>query len=301
MPTRSHYDELHDRYHAILTSKAGTRYERLAALVFKTLEERNVVIHDLKLLGNSTIKHQIDVAIGVGGRQRRVVIECKDFDVSGDKVGLDVLRNFRSVLEDTQVEEGIVITCVGYTLAAQVYAKSKGIKLAVLRKVDGEDLDGLIQSVDVQLHIQSNRDCSTIIHMSQTSHDQFTAECARVGIVGRSIARLDPVFIATVDSRVQFIDFLNREVDTKRATKVEGRRWEVRTLADGAVLQVSDEDASIPFDMIVTSYTTEVQAVPINVSRIAELIVRGLGEDDIFIFGDQLERRKIDAETGEIL
>jgi hypothetical protein len=224
---RSHYDELHDRYHAILTTRAGTRYERLAALVFKTLEERNVVIHDLKLLGDSTIAHQIDVSIDADNRRRRVLIECKDFDVSGKKVGVGVLRNFRSVLEDTQIKD--------------VYAKSKGIKLA---------MEGFIQSVDVQLHIQSNCDYATTIRMPQQSHDQFVAECARAGIAGRSISLLDPVFIVTPGSRLQFTTFLNREVDTRRPARAEGNRWEVETPADGAVLQVGDDGVKIPFDII---------------------------------------------------
>jgi hypothetical protein len=32
---RSRYDDLNDKYHALLSTKAGTRYERLAAIVFK--------------------------------------------------------------------------------------------------------------------------------------------------------------------------------------------------------------------------------------------------------------------------
>ena len=48
----SAYDELFDRYHQIATTKAGTRYEILAAMVCKTLEERNAVIHDVKLRGH---------------------------------------------------------------------------------------------------------------------------------------------------------------------------------------------------------------------------------------------------------
>jgi hypothetical protein len=31
-PSRSRYDELHDRYHTLLSTKAGTRYERLEAV-----------------------------------------------------------------------------------------------------------------------------------------------------------------------------------------------------------------------------------------------------------------------------
>jgi hypothetical protein len=48
---RSRYDELHDRFFPILSSKEGTRYERLAAVVLKALDEKNVVIHDFKLRG----------------------------------------------------------------------------------------------------------------------------------------------------------------------------------------------------------------------------------------------------------
>lgn len=126
MTKRSRYDELHDKYHQIITTKGGTRYERLAAMVFKALEERNVVIHDLKLSGQDPeVKHQIDVSVEIGGAIKRVLVECKDFDVSGDKVGLDIIRNFRSVLEDTKADEGIVITCNGFTEDAQKYARSK--------------------------------------------------------------------------------------------------------------------------------------------------------------------------------
>ena len=104
MPKRSRYDELHDRYNTILTTKGGTRYEILAAFVFKALEEQTV-IHDLSLMGESEVAHQIDVLIERNGVKRRVLIECKDFDISGEKIGLDIIRNFRSVLEDTRGDE----------------------------------------------------------------------------------------------------------------------------------------------------------------------------------------------------
>ena len=71
---RSSYDELHDRYERISTTKAGTRYERLAALVFKCLNDRHIVIHDLKLLGETGVAHQIDVQIEVDGRPRHLLV-----------------------------------------------------------------------------------------------------------------------------------------------------------------------------------------------------------------------------------
>ena len=97
---RTKYDELHDRYFSILSSKAGTRSERLAAFVFRSLHQMDVVIHDFKLVGNSKVKHQIDVLIEANGRTRRVLVECKDFDNADKLVCLGIIRNFRTVVED---------------------------------------------------------------------------------------------------------------------------------------------------------------------------------------------------------
>jgi hypothetical protein len=301
MTSRSRYDELHDRYHAILSTKVGTRYERLAALVFKIPEDRNVVIHDLRLVGDSSVAHQIDVSVQSAGKRRRVIIECKDFDFSGQKVGLDILRNFRSVMEDTKADEGIVLTCTGYTRDAQKYAKAKGIKLAVLREIRAEDLEGMIQTVVIELNVQSHKNHETTLSMSQAGRDLFAAQCAQLGI-GGGIHHFHPVFFVRGSDRVRFTDFLSTEVNKRRPTKNEFGRWEVKTLPDGWSLQV-DTGPLVPFDYIVTTYDVHSQKIPIEVTsdRIAELVMVGLRDDDIIVFGDQIERRKIDATTGEIV
>ena len=85
--------------------------ERLTAIVFKALQESHVVIYDVKLFGESEVPHQIDVSISVDGQARRVIIECKDFDLSGHKVGLEIVRNFWAVAEDTKPDQAIVLTC----------------------------------------------------------------------------------------------------------------------------------------------------------------------------------------------
>ena len=58
---RSSYDRLHDQYWSSATPKAGTRYERLVAFVIKALHPHQDVLHDIKLVGDSDVKHQIDV------------------------------------------------------------------------------------------------------------------------------------------------------------------------------------------------------------------------------------------------
>ena len=53
--------------------------------------------------------------------------------------------------------------------------------------------------------------------------------------------------------------------------------------------------------MIVTSYESEIQTIDICINPISELIVSGLGDNDILIYGEHIKRRKINVKTGEIL
>jgi hypothetical protein len=52
--------------------------------------------------GTSDVSHKIDLHVTVEGQSRRVLIECKDFDISGDKVGLPIVRNFWAVCWTTR-------------------------------------------------------------------------------------------------------------------------------------------------------------------------------------------------------
>jgi hypothetical protein len=142
----SRYDELFDKYQGIMKAKSGTKYEMLTALIFKVLNEKGVVIHDLDLIGETETPAQIDVCVEVNGARKRVLIECKDFDVSNKNVGLPILRHFWAVVEERKPAEGIVITCNGFSKNARKYAKTKGIKLAVLRDFREEDKEGRILS-----------------------------------------------------------------------------------------------------------------------------------------------------------
>jgi hypothetical protein len=300
MTTRSRYDELHDRYHAILTTKAGTRYEMLAALVFKALEEKNTVIHDIKLVGASDVAHQIDVTVETNGSKRRVVIECKDYDISGDKIGLDIIRSFRSVLEDTDADEGIVITCNGFTSEAQKFAKAKDIKLVILRKFEEADMQGRIKTVVVNLIVQAPKAPTVTLSLSAENQRLMTEECQRIGIQG-GVSNTDAVFFVRASERVQFNEFLSARMREATTGRWDAKRHDVTVSPDGWALQV-ERGPLIAFDAIVITFEMDEQRHQIQITsdRIAELILSGFGAADIIIFGDQLERKKIDPETGEI-
>jgi hypothetical protein len=299
-PSRSHYDELHDKYTKILTTKAGTRYERLAAMVFKILEDKNAVIHDLALTGEDPdVKHQIDVTVEIAGTKRRVIIECKDFDISGEKVGLGLVRNFRSVIEDTDADEGIIITCSGFTADAAKYARSKGIKLVVLRLFETRDMNGRIAKIILGVTVQQPANPQASVYIKEEYLPRYQKELAAIGVT-EGMRNTDPAYFIRGKERVQFNEFLtSRMNDAIAPTGPKAIRIEIP--ADGWQVQIGRNDP-IPFDGIVVTFDVDEDrhSVEITSNRIAELVLSGFGGSDIIIFGDQIERRSIDPDTGAV-
>jgi hypothetical protein len=299
MNDKSRYDGLHDRFSTVLSSKAGTRYERLAAFAFKSLGVEHAVIHDLRLVGSSEVKHQIDVTVERDGGLRRVLIECKDFDLSGRRVGLGVIRDFFGAVEDVKPNEAIVLTCTGFTQPAEKYAKAKGIKLAVMRAFEEADWEGRIRTVIVNLIVEGQpRIEKGDIDMDDANKAQFAADAGTVG----SSFRIDGgsmVFLNGLDEE-PFADVLLRLAgESRRATGL--RTVEVEFPADTLRLSVC---GGLPisfrkFVAVVTFPPPLTTQVTINNDRIAELILQGLGEHDSIVFADQLAGLKI-GESGEV-
>lgn len=181
MPS-SPFDELHDRLYSDPSKpikKAGTRYERLMAAVARALhDEKDVVVHDIRLRGESDVHHQIDVLVSSKeptATRKRVLIECKDFSASENKVGLDIVRDFSAVVSDIQPTEAVIVTCIGFTADAIKFAEHKGIRLAKLQFPD------TLEQIQIRLtlfkpelkHVNFLTDPATEarIHQALSKHD----------------------------------------------------------------------------------------------------------------------------------
>lgn len=299
--SKSRYDDLHDKYSSILTTKSGTRYERLAAMVFKILEKRSVVIHDLSLIGETDVAHQIDVQVSLENERRHVIVECKDFDVSGDKVGLSIVRNFWSVIEDTKADEGIIITCNGFTSEAAKYAKAKNIKLAVIRAHQEKDWDGFIKKI--VLNMSFVQPANPKLDFEFSSEEEKMKFLAGVNTLPSKskITLSDPIFMVKGSEKTHFNEFLTRHMN--RAIPLEDTPIEakIRIKSGGWMMKFGEhsvvrfEAISVAFDIV--NHTVEKS---ITSDRVAELIISGFGDDDVIIFGDQIERFRINSETREV-
>jgi hypothetical protein len=299
---RSRYDDLHDKYTSLLTSKAGTRYERLSAIVFKVLNGNNVVVHDVRLLGDSEVSHQIDVRIEIDGRARRVILECKDFDLSGRKVGLDVVRNFWAVADDTKPDDAIVLTCTGFTSQAAKYAKAKGMKLAVMRAFEEADWEGRFRCINVTLIALVNTNHQVSINVSGEG-EKAKLDAAMKTLAGPNVSRLDPMYVVRGTERVSIVQFVDAGLrrPVERKTLPSGKEvFEIKS--DGWQIEITGYPP-VDFASLYASFNTH--QVPtefaVESKRIAELIVSGISGADIIIFGDQLERRQIDPDSGEVI
>ncbi|GIO34657.1 MULTISPECIES: restriction endonuclease [Paenibacillus] len=146
----SEMDTIYDEFIAEEKLKQGTKYEKMAAVVFKVLNQNNVVVHDLTLRGDGKkTGHQIDVTVQNPGLNvsKRILIECKDYD---SKVGISIVRDFFGAVSQIKPDEAFVVTTVGYTRGARDFAEDEGIKLAILRGFKEEDWEGRIKTIHIQ-------------------------------------------------------------------------------------------------------------------------------------------------------
>lgn len=300
--TESKYDRIHDEYWIASSKKSGSRYEKLVASVLKSLRSSDVVVHDVRMLGDSGVKHQIDVNIEVAGKPKRVLIECKDFDISGKKVGLSIIRDFWSVADDIRPDESLVITCIGFTRDARKFAKSKGIKLAVLREFLESDWTGRIRTIELTIPFWEVTEPSRVFfHFTDQEYiDKLAADLKSIGISTFGFWRGQPVYINLPDRRMQVTSFVQKLLEEHPRDKPGPASLRIRF--QHTTLEVDDlggvpvEAFELDFDIIHSEHFLSITS-----DRIARLILEGFGDNDIIIFDDILRRMDIDEETGEII
>jgi hypothetical protein len=128
-------DLVYDRLIAAEKLKRGSKYERLAAVVFADLEGRDTV-HDLRLRGGSGVRHQIDVTVGPD--PKRLLVECKQYDKT---IGLGIVRDFFGAVEDLQPDAAYVVTDRSGDPAARGRGRPRGCDH---RDRDHDDSDGVL-------------------------------------------------------------------------------------------------------------------------------------------------------------
>ena len=115
----------------------NTEYELFTQSVYQQLVNMDVVRatkvqHNIRLVGKSGQKHQIDVywEYEIAKTKHRVAIECKNYN---RPISKQTVCAFKGVLDDLDGVKGVMVTRVGYQKGAKEYANEHGISLKELR------------------------------------------------------------------------------------------------------------------------------------------------------------------------
>lgn len=137
-----------------------------------------------KVQGKSGVFHQIDVLTSHsdGVHEYRTAIECKHWEKKVDK---DPIAKLSVILDDTQIEKGVIVSQSGFTPDAEGLARSKNISLVELRNPLDADWEGLIKDVHIDLHFEmpeffdyefiqeDYRDSSSLVAVKALSSEVF--------------------------------------------------------------------------------------------------------------------------------
>ena len=116
---------------------AWKQFEKLVQAIHAELAPAARVTHNERIVGKSGAPNQCDVVIRapVGQYEFFCIVECKDWK---DKVDIEVVRAFKSKIEDVGAMKGAIVSAFGFTSEAQKFAGSAGIE--AYRAVDTQSL-----------------------------------------------------------------------------------------------------------------------------------------------------------------
>lgn len=119
-------------------------YEAITKYIYETLgKEFGVTIegygHNFKVVGKSGVQHQIDVLTKQSNGVQQIVtaIECKYLK---KKITKDIVMKVLGIINDAQIDKGIIVSKSGFTKDATDFAREYNIGLVELREIQEKDL-----------------------------------------------------------------------------------------------------------------------------------------------------------------
>jgi hypothetical protein len=158
-------------------------YESITKYIYETLgNEPGVKIEgwgrSCKVRGKSGINHQIDVLTSQsdGTRNYKTAIECKFWN---KKINKDTVTKLAAIIEDADIDKGIIVAKSGFTRDGQKYAEYKKIELIELKEANEKDLKGNPKEMPVAesyLHLNVHRTRPTILKIDIGNDRVITIE-----------------------------------------------------------------------------------------------------------------------------
>ena len=139
-------------------------YESITKYIYETLGKQSGVTikghgTNYKVTGKSKVQHQIDVLTmhSDGIHTYQTAIECKYWEKKIDK---DIVMKLSEIIEDANINKGVIVSKNGFTKDGIEYAKYKNIGLVTLREWNENDQDSTPKEVELGI-LQINLNITT--------------------------------------------------------------------------------------------------------------------------------------------
>ncbi|MEY8869891.1 restriction endonuclease [Meridianimaribacter flavus] len=132
-------------------------YEEVTKYIYETLGKNSGVEiecfgNSCKVTGKSTVNHQVDVLTkhSDGLHNYRTAIECKYWDKNINK---DIIMKVAEIVEDAQLNKGIIVSKLGFTPDAIDFARYRNIGLVELRELTEKDWEGRVKDIIMNINM----------------------------------------------------------------------------------------------------------------------------------------------------
>lgn len=293
-------DELYEQYWNSGLKKLGNRYEQLTAYVFKALHDKQTSFKALTLTGDPENQHRIDLTIENGGSSKRILLECLDYDIARKRVEEETITALYDAIDDENIDEVIVITCHGFSTAAMKAAKSKGVKLAVLREVSAPEEADENKRVCMTTRIMQITEPGITFDIPEDKDiDKFSSDLMSAGVSGGTIKNIHPVFLNLADERVQFSEFIEKKIGTYTTSDPGPIVLDVDLT--GSTIEV-EERGGVPIAGLEIAFHVVHYEDYMNdtSSKIANMVHTALADAELIVYEKELLSYDIDGSTGEV-
>ncbi len=227
--------------------------------------------------GKSGVEHQIDVfwEYKYAGVVHRVLIECKHYSHA---VSLLHVRNLHGLTTDIPNSTGIIVTTVGFQSGAKEYADFHELGLKLIRKPRGEDWDGCIQIVNIQMKFLINHYLDFKLEFD--GNDQATIE----------IAEKDPAVMSANSTKIIVRDeghepcAFNLWLDRHVSAGSDGFGVESqKTLIPEKSYFVTPDNRELKLGRVVVTYTSTQfdQDLEIDAMNLVEAVLQDFGSGEV--------------------
>ncbi|UMQ41568.1 restriction endonuclease [Chryseobacterium sp. Y16C] len=199
-------------------------YESLTKYIYETLRKDYKINiegygHNCRIKGTSGVMHQVDVLTSEvdGLHTYRTAIECKYWN---NKVNKDTVMKLLSIINDSDIQRGIIVSKNGFTSDAQKFAEHHNIKIVQLRELNKhDDVQAEVECgiIDFFFKINIRRPEITKI-MAKTVNDIEISIPENLQYQAL-IENRDGVKIKLFESIIVFKDFLHTQKEFKTISK----------------------------------------------------------------------------------